>query len=236
MRRRSGPNAWHILALSLVVMAGCSTEELTSPDAETSAADSGLRPGTPESDASGDAMIEEVDANALDGLIVEAVSEADYYVRNDTSLPVSLSATALFGEPVILLQDTVPAGGEALIYHALEGTGGHVMPSNFFHAFTASQSGKTLYSGVRDADWQEGSGRYTLTLREQVNYACEQAADCEIKDVHNCCGYFPRCVNVDSPTPAPECSGVGSVCGWPEITHCTCEKNTCRSMQGDQEV
>jgi hypothetical protein len=73
--------------------------------------------------------------------------------------------------------------------------------------------------------------------RETIDYSCEQASDCAVKDVGNCCGYFPRCVNIDSPTPRPECSDdVGGVCGWPDISHCECVENTCRSMQGDTEV
>lgn len=74
-------------------------------------------------------------------------------------------------------------------------------------------------------------------LRETVDFACEQAADCEIKNVGNCCGYYPRCVSVGSPTPPVECDeGVSSVCGWPDISHCECVENTCRSMQGDSEI
>lgn len=231
--RISCPCTWHILALSLLLLVGCSVSEPLGSANESGESDSAAQLAVPERDAA----IGHVDATTIDRPIVEPVSEADYYVRNETSLVVSLSATSLSGEPVTLVRESVPPAGEALIYHAVEGTGGHVMPSNFFRAFLASQSGKPLYSGVLDTDWKEGPGRYTLTLHELVNYACEQAADCVIKDVHNCCGYFPRCVNQDSPTPAPECpAGQASVCGFPDITHCECEQNTCRSMQGDTEL
>ncbi|MFT3925251.1 MAG: hypothetical protein QM778_22125 [Myxococcales bacterium] len=173
--------------------------------------------------------------------IVEPVSEADYYVRNQTAAAVSLAATDLSGGPVQLLQDRLAPGEEARIYHALEGTGGHVMPSNFFENFTVTSGTDVTYSGVRNEDWKASDGRYTLKLKEREDYSCTEDEDCTIKDVGNCCGYYPRCVNVDSPTPGPECVGddgesLGGVCGWPDITHCSCVQNTCRSMQGDQEV
>jgi hypothetical protein len=70
-----------------------------------------------------------------------------------------------------------------------------------------------------------------------VHNVCRTADDCSIENVGNCCGYYPRCVSQDNPTPRPDCSGgVAGVCGWPEITHCECVENTCRSMQGDNEV
>ncbi len=73
-------------------------------------------------------------------------------------------------------------------------------------------------------------------------YYCEKDADCEIKDVHNCCGYYPRCVNVDFEPDIEavklECEEQGSfgICGYPEITHCECIDNQCKSMQDGQVV
>ena|SRR3989344_1485918 len=70
-------------------------------------------------------------------------------------------------------------------------------------------------------------------------YSCSTDDDCVVKDVHNCCGYFPRCVNKDY-TPDVEAvkkncqdKGFASICGWSVITNCTCVENTCKSMQGD---
>ena len=68
-------------------------------------------------------------------------------------------------------------------------------------------------------------------------YQCEKDADCFIKDVHNCCGYYPRCVNKDyTPDIAAvekECreKGMVSVCGFADITGCKCANNTCTSRQ-----
>lgn len=67
-------------------------------------------------------------------------------------------------------------------------------------------------------------------------YACNEDSDCLIKDVHNCCGYYPRCVNKDYEPDIEavkkECAGKGmaSVCGFPEITSCKCVNNKCISM------
>ncbi len=63
---------------------------------------------------------------------------------------------------------------------------------------------------------------------------CETDADCVIKDMRNCCGYNPKCVNKEFPEPDPEevarkCeeSNMMSVCGFPAIESCKCENNTC---------
>lgn len=63
---------------------------------------------------------------------------------------------------------------------------------------------------------------------------CETDADCVIKDMRNCCGYNPKCVNKDYPEPDPEevareCakSNMTSICGFPAIESCKCENNTC---------
>ncbi len=71
---------------------------------------------------------------------------------------------------------------------------------------------------------------------------CEQDSDCVVKDVHNCCGYYPRCVNKNY-TPniteveksCQEQKALGS-CGYLEITNCKCIENKCNSMQGDMVV
>ena len=73
-------------------------------------------------------------------------------------------------------------------------------------------------------------------------YFCSIDSDCVVKDVHNCCGYYPRCVNKDYVPDIEavkrECQNKGgaSVCGYPDITHCRCIENICRSMQGDSIV
>ncbi|MBI2659145.1 hypothetical protein HYX05_03565 [Candidatus Woesearchaeota archaeon] len=80
------------------------------------------------------------------------------------------------------------------------------------------------------------------TQAKQDAYFCNEDSDCVIKDVHNCCGYYPRCVNNDF-TPdieavEQECkrSGTASICGFAEISHCECVENKCISMQQDKII
>lgn len=73
-------------------------------------------------------------------------------------------------------------------------------------------------------------------------YYCEKDSDCSVKDVHNCCGYYPRCVNIAYP---PNITAVEeecrqkqqmSICGFPDVTGCRCVENECKSLQADQVV
>lgn len=67
----------------------------------------------------------------------------------------------------------------------------------------------------------------------QVDRSCRRDADCTVKDVGNCCGAAPACVNVDSPTDpqgvAAQCraSGRMSICGFKQITRCQCVAGQC---------
>ena len=68
----------------------------------------------------------------------------------------------------------------------------------------------------------------------KIDLACSSDADCTVKDVGNCCGHYPACVNVDSPTD-PEgvrarCgkNGMASVCGFPVIASCQCVAGRCK--------
>jgi hypothetical protein len=86
------------------------------------------------------------------------------------------------------------------------------------------------------------SGCINEVNEKDIVYFCEIDSDCVVKDVHNCCGYYPRCVNKnhepDIEAVRRECQEkqIDSICGWPEISHCECINNTCRSMQGEMEV
>ncbi|HZV38882.1 MAG TPA: hypothetical protein VFF96_09070 [Pseudoxanthomonas sp.] len=68
-----------------------------------------------------------------------------------------------------------------------------------------------------------------------VDRSCKTDADCAVKDVGNCCGYYPACVNKDSPTdPAgvrAQCQSKGmvGVCGFPSVTSCQCRSGQCAS-------
>lgn len=71
-----------------------------------------------------------------------------------------------------------------------------------------------------------------------IDRSCQTDADCAVKDVGNCCGHYPACVNKDSPTdPAgvrAQCaaSGMASVCGFAEISACTCSAGKCEAAGG----
>ena len=59
-----------------------------------------------------------------------------------------------------------------------------------------------------------------------IDYSCSVDDDCSVKNVGNCCGYYPKCVNVNfEPDPSKACPGTGmaGICGWSEISRCTCD-------------
>jgi hypothetical protein len=71
-----------------------------------------------------------------------------------------------------------------------------------------------------------------------VDRSCRVNADCAVKNVGNCCGYYPACVHRNSPT-YPErvrarCQreGMASVCGFPEIAGCVCVAGRCEPTPG----
>lgn len=71
------------------------------------------------------------------------------------------------------------------------------------------------------------------TPEREEAWACTVDADCTVKNVGNCCGYYPQCVNVaHRPNPAAvqaACAreGRSSVCGYPEIHGCRCVEGQC---------
>jgi hypothetical protein len=71
-----------------------------------------------------------------------------------------------------------------------------------------------------------------------LDRSCRTDADCTVKNVGNCCGAYPSCVNVDSPTSPEavraqcEAQGMSSVCGFPEVSGCTCVEGQCRDVTG----
>ena len=73
----------------------------------------------------------------------------------------------------------------------------------------------------------------------QVDRSCTTSADCAVKDVGNCCGRFPACVNKDSPTDPGavmaqcQAKGIAGVCGYRAIEACECVAGTCQAP--DQE-
>lgn len=68
-------------------------------------------------------------------------------------------------------------------------------------------------------------------------YACKVNLDCTIKDVGNCCGYYPRCANANATFAPPVCTGgQAGVCGFPSIDSCECRQNTCVSLQAGNPI
>ena len=70
----------------------------------------------------------------------------------------------------------------------------------------------------------------------KLDFNCVSDADCAVKNIGNCCGYFPACVNKDSPTDPgavrARCAseGMASVCGFAEISACTCSAGRCEAV------
>ena len=74
-----------------------------------------------------------------------------------------------------------------------------------------------------------------------LDVSCRTNDDCAVKNVGNCCGAMPACVNKDSPTdPAAvqaQCAREGrmSVCGFREISSCRCNAGRCEPSQASRE-
>ncbi|GAA5071617.1 hypothetical protein [Lysobacter panacisoli] len=75
----------------------------------------------------------------------------------------------------------------------------------------------------------------------KLDRSCATDADCTVKNVGNCCGALPSCVNVNSPTDPEgvqrECarSGRMSVCGFKPVEGCQCVKGQCTDKIAEVE-
>lgn len=76
----------------------------------------------------------------------------------------------------------------------------------------------------------------------EVDYSCRRDDDCAVKNVGNCCGYYPACVNAASST-YPELvmercrrEGLMAVCGFPQISACVCVEGRCEAVTGGGEA
>ncbi|MDR1076674.1 MAG: hypothetical protein LBL59_10440 [Xanthomonadaceae bacterium] len=73
----------------------------------------------------------------------------------------------------------------------------------------------------------------------RIIITCQTDADCTVKNIGNCCGDYPACVNVDSPADPDavlascQASGRMSTCGFQEIPGCQCLEGQCRAVQSD---
>lgn len=72
--------------------------------------------------------------------------------------------------------------------------------------------------------------------RSAINSSCEWDSDCEIKDVGNCCGYSPECVNKNSFVNGTLVEELckkekeGSACGFVSINYCKCSNKRCKGF------
>ena len=85
-------------------------------------------------------------------------------------------------------------------------------------------------------------GSAAVPAKVKIDSTCRSDADCTVKNVGNCCGEFPACVNVNSPTdPAgvqAECARTGrmSVCGFRQIQGCQCVQGQCQNRGGSENA
>jgi hypothetical protein len=92
-----------------------------------------------------------------------------------------------------------------------------------------------LAAGVAVLDYAPpllaGSG--LEAYNNSIDYSCAADADCAVKDVGNCCGHYPMCVNKGAKTDRALVgrlcaeSGAAGVCGFPSISGCRCINKKC---------
>lgn len=76
----------------------------------------------------------------------------------------------------------------------------------------------------------------------KVDFSCRTDADCAVKNVGNCCGAKPACVNANSPTDPQgvkaECArkGMMSVCGFKPVEGCQCVQGQCKDKIAEVEA
>lgn len=86
----------------------------------------------------------------------EPMARGVYFIDNKTTSNLKISAS-YNGEQIIFLDSLVETERVNHVYSVTEGSGGHVLPSNFFSSFEVfaiTGSGDSLvYEGVRNDDW-----------------------------------------------------------------------------------
>lgn len=69
-----------------------------------------------------------------------------------------------------------------------------------------------------------------------LDLSCKTDADCTVKNVGNCCGAYPACVNTDSPADPKavqaQCAREGKLlaCRFRQIDACKCAKGSCLAL------
>lgn len=76
----------------------------------------------------------------------------------------------------------------------------------------------------------------------KLDFSCRTDADCAVKNVGNCCGAKPACVNANSPTDPEgvkaECArkGMMAMCGFKPIEGCQCVQGQCKDKIAEVEM
>ena len=76
----------------------------------------------------------------------------------------------------------------------------------------------------------------------KMDFSCRTDADCAVKNVGNCCGAKPACVNANSPTDPEgvkaECArkGIMAMCGFKPIEGCQCVQGQCKDKIAEVEM
>lgn len=106
-------------------------------------------------------------------------------------------------------------------------------------ALVACASSRAAGSGDAPADPVPSA----IAPPPEPDRSCRVDADCTVKNVGNCCGYYPACVNVSAETfpeqvkAACEREGRMAICGFPEIQSCRCVAQRCEpASTGGNEV
>lgn len=93
-------------------------------------------------------------------------------------------------------------------------------------------------SSVSDAEVSAAPDPLTATDAEPSvpvapDRRCAVDSDCAVKNVGNCCGYYPACLHKDAVTDPQavlrrcERDGLASTCGHPDINACRCVNQQC---------
>jgi len=89
---------------------------------------------------------------------------------------------------------------------------------------------------------KERQAESTATTPVKLDFACKTDTDCAVKNVGNCCGAKPACVNANSPTDPEgvkaECArkGMMAMCGFKPIEGCQCVQGQCKDKIAEVEA
>jgi len=118
-------------------------------------------------------------------------------------------------------------------------SGDAASPSAPHDAGPASDASLVDASAIRDASSDAGSTDAQADAGGAAGpgFGCKVNLDCVITNVGNCCGYYPRCANVNATFSPPVCTGgQAGVCGFPSIDSCECRQNRCVSLQAGNPI